>query len=379
MAGHLPDSYGRLASFAHRYAPGAAVYEQGASLDRFFVVLRGRLDFEVVAEDGDPEVVAQAWPGDVAGHVAAFTGRPTSATARASGESVVISVPVDRALEVFREAPEIAMLLIRSFAEPDRPRPAISEVEPPPEAAGDTGEVIRVPGEVDENFFFLDTATCPVDGVRFEFVRVRTRAVRPAARDSDFHVRYSSVDPTRYSVIVCPVCGYAAYLDDFESLDDEARVRLWSDREARAPFLARPLNGPRSVEDGVTVLDLAIRCYGLRNAGPAREAVLYHRRAWVERERGQAQAEAEWLRRAREAYRGAFEQDSRLTDDSALRAAYLVGDLSIRLDEPHEGAPWLETVIRRADAKSQSGLIRMSRDRLHDARVALRGGDRAAS
>lgn len=378
MSGHLPESYGRLASYAHRHASGAVVYEQGASLDRFFVVLRGRVDFEVVAESGETEIVAQAFPGDLAGHVAAFTGRPTSATARVFGESVILSVPVDRAIDAFREAPELAMLLIRSFAEPDRARQAPADVELPPVPVVD-GDVLRVQGEVNETFFFLDTVACPVDGTRFEFVRVRTRAVRPAARDTDFHVRYTSVDPTHYSVVVCPTCGYAAYLDDFDAIDEETRNRLWTDRAARLPLLGHQLTGSRTMQDAITVLDLAIRCYDLRGGGPSREAVLFHRRAWVEREAGNRAAEAEWLRRAREAYRGAFEQDSRLTDDSALRAAYLVGDISLRLDEPNEGAPWLETVIRRADSKTQSGLIRMARDRLHDARVQLRGGDRAAS
>lgn len=378
MSGHLPDSYGRLASYAHRHAAGVVVYEQGASLDRFFVVLRGRLDFEVVAESGDTEVVAQAFPGDLAGHVAAFTGRPTSASARASGESVILAVPVDRAIDAFREAPELALLLVRSFAEPDRPRQVPAEDDLPPASVVE-GDVLRVKGEVNEAFFFLDTVVCPVDGTHFEFVRVRTRAVRPTARDTDFHVRYTSVDPTRYSVVVCPSCGYASYLDDFGDVDEEIRGRLWADRAARLPLLGHPLSGERTTQDAVTVMDLAIRCYDLRGGGPSREAVLFHRRAWVEREAGNRVAEAEWLRRAREAYRGAFEQDSRLTDDSALRAAYLVGDISLRLDEPNEGAPWLETVIRRADSKTQSGLIRMARDRLHDARIQLRGGDRAAS
>jgi len=378
MSGHLPDSYGRLAPYAHRHASGAVVYEQGAALDRFFVVLRGRVDFEVVSESGDTEVVAEAYPGDLAGHVAAFTGRPTSATARTFGESVILAVPMDRAIDVFREAPELAMLLVRSFAEPDRPRQVPAEVELPPTPAVD-GNVLRVQGEVNEAFFFLDSVVCPVDGTHFEFVRVRTRAVRPAARDSDFHVRYTSVDPTHYSVVVCPTCGYAAYLDDFDAVDEETRGRLWADREARRPLLGHQLTGARTTADAITVLDLAIRCYEMRGGGPSREAVLFHRRAWVEREAGNRVAEAEWLRRARESYRGAFEQDTRLTDDSALRAAYLVGDISLRLDEPHEGAPWLETVIRRADSKTQSGLIRMARDRLHDARIQLRGGDRAAS
>ncbi len=383
MPGHLPDSYGRLASYAHRFAAGTAVYEQGSTLDRCFVVLRGRLDFEVVSESGDPEVVAHVPPGGVAGHVAAFTGRPTSAAARAATDSVILVIPVDRVLEVFREAPELALLLVRSFADPERARQTLDAVEdaddapaPEPAAPAAEAEVVRLPGEFDEALFFLDTTTCPVDGTRFEFLRVRTRAVRPASRDTDFHVRYSTVDPTRYSVVVCPGCGYAAYLDDFGSLDEEARARLWDDRGQRTAALQRSLDGVRDLADATAALDLAIHCYEQRQAGHARLAVLYHRRAWIDREQGAA-SEAGWLRRARDTYRRAYEQDSRITDDSALRAAYLVGDLSLRLGEVREGAPWLETVIRRGDSRAHSGLVRMARDRLYDARQQLRA-DRQA-
>jgi hypothetical protein len=119
------------------------------------------------------------------------------------------------------------------------------------------------------------------------------------------------------------------------------------------------------------------RCYDQRGAGPSRQAVLFHRRAWAERERGDEAAERSWLRRARDAYRAAFEQDTRLSEDAALRAAYLVGDLSLRLGETTSGASWLETVIRRANEKTQSGLLRMTRDRLHDARISLRDERRA--
>ena len=37
---------------------------------------------------------------------------------------------------------------------------------------------------------------------------LRTSGVRPESRDSDFRIVYASEDPTRYSIVVCPHCGY---------------------------------------------------------------------------------------------------------------------------------------------------------------------------
>ena len=54
-----------------------------------------------------------------------------------------------------------------------------------------------------------------------------------------------------------------------------------------------------------------------------------------------------------------------------MRVAYLIGDLSLRLDDPILGAQWLETAVRFPQAKQQSGLERQARDRLSDARKLL--------
>src|SRR5690606_26546085 len=101
------------------------------------------------------------------------------------------------------------------------------------------------------------TVVCPVSQTRFQFPRVRTRAVRPSHRDSDFFVRYQGVDPTKYGVVVCPSCAHAAYFDDFAKLEDDARAKLWDDREQRLALVAQPLNGMRSHADAVLALELA--------------------------------------------------------------------------------------------------------------------------
>lgn len=387
MPGPLPDSFRRLATFSSRLLPGTRLYDQGATPDRFYVVLRGEVLFEVLSEQGDPEVVARAQPGSFVGHIAAFSGRPTSASARVDRETVVLAIPLARLMEAIRDAPELAIQLIYEFA--GGPAPAVfgdlvgrdldAEDEPaaPSPMAGDDEDVVPVEGEVDAKLFFLDTATCPVSGTRFQFLRVRTRAVRPKERESDFHVRYEDVNPTWYGIVVCPECAYAAYQDDFESLDEPARARLWDEHALRSAMLERPLSGVRTLKDAVTALDLAIRCYEARGSSDSRRAVLQHRRGWLEREGGNPNAERPWLIRARESYERAFKDDKRLSEEAAARIAYLVGDLSERLGDLQSAAQWLETATRVAPTSS-AGIARTARDRLQDVRESIKR-ERAAS
>ena len=225
--------------------------------------------------------------------------------------------------------------------------------------------------EFDPDLFFVDTATCPVSGTEFQFLRVRTRAVRPRDRESDFHVRYQGINPTWYGVVICPGCAFAAYLDDFNSLEEHTRGVLWDDRDARVALAGGPLNGVREEGDAVTALELAIRCYELRGASDSRRAVLQQRRAWLERERGSGATERIWLTRARESFQRAFEADSRLSEEAAARIAYLVGDLSSRLGDLPGAAQWLETAVRVAPETS-AGIVRTARERLQDVRQQIK-------
>ena len=360
--GAEPGGLSRLARFVERVPGGTQIYHQGEIPERIVVVLRGRLQFEVVGEDGAVSVVGEAGPGQMAGHIAAVNVRPTSAAARAAEDTVLLAIPLDALADALADAPGLAAEL--STALQASGREGRANVAAARDAIG-----IPLPRLVDDQFFFVDHADCPVCGSAFEYLRIRTRGLRPAQRDSDLRVSYTTSDPTWYALMVCPACSYTAYHDDFDVLEAAERERLAAATEGRRAVAAKPLTGHRSAEDAELALELAMHCYALRHPNERRRAVLLHRRAWLARAKGDAQTELAWLERARDAYRDAYERDPDVSDEGALRAAYLIGDLTLRLGDPRGASRWLEICAKGA-AGDQSGLVRMARERLFDAREA---------
>ena len=389
MRSPLPNSYRLLLErFGVRVPAGGAVSEEGTVVDRFFVVLSGRVAVQVEDASGARSAAREGGPGSSVGVAAAMTGRPLFAGAVAIEASELLAIPVDEAEEAFRIAPELAVALLREFSWQDCeegqagppgavPTPvAPSAVDPEAQPAEpprieDAG-LVRLPvDEYDETSFFVDEATCPVSQTRFQYLRTRAGAVRPVSRDSDFRIAYRTIDPGLYAIGFCPGCSFAAYPDDFAAVTEQERAALVAAQPSRDVFGRPNLGGLRTPDGGVLALRLARACYDVRGAGPRRRAGLLHRQAWIERARGKVEAERTLLREAREAYIAAFEQDGDLSDAAAARAAYVIGDLALRLDDPLEAARWLESCVRMPELAEQRGLERLARDRLHEARELL--------
>ncbi len=241
-----------------------------------------------------------------------------------------------------------------------------------------TSDLVRLEGSFEEATFFVDEAECPVSGTHFQYLRTRAGAMHPTGRDSDFRIAYRDVDPTHYSVIVCPGCSFAAYPDDFGEVAQHERSALL-DAQAQRDVFGRPnLCGKRTLEAATLSLTLARHCYEVREFGPRMRAGLLHRQAWLERERGQHEAERRLLRDARAAYIEAFERDGDLSEAATVRATYVIGDLSLRLDDPLEAGRWIETCLRMPALTKQRGRDVMARERLSEARQLLERLDQAS-
>ena len=247
---------------------------------------------------------------------------------------------------------------------------------PAPEPPPDDDHTLEA--EFNAEWFFKDDTVCPACDATFDHLRVRVGAVRPIARASDFHSTYRTVDPLLYAVTVCPHCSFAAYAEEFGDVSAGERTALDEHRASRER-LGRPnLCGERDLDGAAAALDLAIACYEVRAAGDRRRAGLLHRRAWIERTRGDEAAERVFLQQAVGAYRAAFEADSTINDTAAVRAAYLIGDLYMRLDDLTEASRWLASCLEMG-GDGQSGIVRMAREQLHACRVRLEQRDKGAA
>lgn len=391
------EEHPALHRFRRELQAGATVYEQGTVLPEFFVLVSGRVVFEVLDALGARTTVGEVLAGGTFGLVSAFAGRPTSAAARTVTRTELLAVPVVEAVEAFGEVPELAVAIICQFAEerlaPPIAAPNLDEValepEPPSllplnvlmddeqEAAPVTAQAPVIAG-FNELWFFADDVQCPVCRNGFGYLRVRASAVRPAHRDTDFRIAYKTVDPSLYAVSVCPHCAYAAYVEDFTDVDAEERRALQATRAERQAQLTHPLVGERTVEDAVVSLRLALDCARVRGSGPRRIAGLLHRLAWQERTRGDVEAERALLQDAHAEYVRVYEQDPDIQDASAMRVAFLIGDLALRLGEIDEARRWLLECVSMKTAARQEGLLRMARERLDTARGAHGGLARSA-
>lgn len=375
------DGYSTLKRYCIELAADAVVYEQGVVPPYFYLLLAGRVVFEVADGLGGRSVVGEVQPGEPFGVVAAFSGRPTSAAARTAARCTVIAVPVNAAAEAFRTAPELSIALIRQLvrrplsshtaaADPDAIAAEEEHVafeELPPPATGHATPADTLAG-FNEAWFFKDETACPACQQPFAYLRVRASAVRPAGRDSDFRIIYRTVDPTVHAVTVCPSCAYASYEEEFGTLTAIERRAIAAQRDARVARMPAPLCGERTIDDAALSIDLALQCAQTRNLGWRRRAGLLHRRAWVERGRGDEAAERALLEQTRAAYLMVYEQDPDIQDASALRVAYLIGDLQLRLGDPVEARRWLMECIQMKGGREQEGLLRMARLRLEDIR-----------
>jgi uncharacterized protein (DUF2225 family) len=171
--------------------------------------------------------------------------------------------------------------------------------------------------------------------------------------------------------VVCPHCAYASYVEDFGDLSPAERRSVLASQSERKAMLSGNLCGERDYAAAALALHLAQECAEARGAGLRRRAGLLHRRAWIERARQDADTERTLIAQTRDAYMAVYEQDPDIQDASAMRVAYLIGDLTLRLGDAVAARRWFVECTRMPVADKQEGLVRMARMRLEDSKATM--------
>ncbi|MEW5815573.1 MAG: DUF2225 domain-containing protein [Spirochaetota bacterium] len=124
------------------------------------------------------------------------------------------------------------------------------------------------------SFFSKNAVGCPVCGANFFKEDLKTGRGRLIAGDlrKDFRrlyepsQKYGAVYPLIYPVMVCPVCYYATFPQDFTNITPDIKSRLEANTEQRAAsiktiFPELDFESPRTLKEGAASYYFAAYCY----------------------------------------------------------------------------------------------------------------------
>ncbi|GEM_PF-552972 len=376
--------------FGSSVKKGDVIFSVGDAADKFYVVMRGRVQLERAGQDA--QTVA---PGDLFGEVDLFTGRPRVSKATALDDSQLLGFTAETAIRLAEATPSFALVVIRKSCEqvvraesraaaaPAAATPAAAAAAAPSAAAPPAAETAQaaapeapagVAGQVGPvlsvdyaNALWKKDVKCPNCRTTFHAWNVRSQAINMTERDSDFMNHYTGVDPNWYAVWVCPNCNLAAYADDFASMQSVqvARVRPALEELKKADPTKYDFTYYRDGGLALRSYQLATAFYDGLRGGAEKCAGLYHRMAWVERVRGDSDQEKAYLAKASEWYEKAF-----TTSDAAKQGvlwAYLIAEIDMRLNKYEDAVKWFGTAASQPDFKAQPLLEKMVRDRWAEA------------
>ncbi len=147
------------------------------------------------------------------------------------------------------------------------------------------------------SFFSKNPLTCPVCNASFHKEEMLTGSGRLIAgnltqelrRLYEANKKYGEVHPLVYPVTVCSSCFYAAYPNDFDVIDEEAKQRLSENSEKRVATI-RPLfpelefAEPRGLKEGIAAYYFAVMCYDFmpKSVAPTiKQGISSLRAAWL--------------------------------------------------------------------------------------------------
>ncbi len=204
---------------------------------------------------------------------------------------------------------------------------------------------------------------CKVCGREFKTNKVRISKMRLVKRDSDFLNYYEGENPVKYSVFVCPHCGYAAMESKFNNINFAGREII--KKEITPKWNKRKFNGKRDIGTSIEAYKLALYNGELLDYDKLDLGNICIRIGWLYRIKGEEYHDEEirFISYARDLYKEAYYKEyleNSSMDEVTL--AYLVGELSRRLGENENALNWFNTVLTNPDIKDNSMLEKMARE-----------------
>jgi len=204
--------------------------------------------------------------------------------------------------------------------------------------------------------------TCPVCENEFSSMRVKTSALRPDKRDTDFCVFYKGQDPNHYAILVCPECGCSGFDSGFEDLTEDQKNQYRKNLKDR--WSPRDFGGPRTAAEALEAHLLALATYQVIGVKKSLMGKLCMRIAWIYRFQEDPK-EKVFLDFAVRNLTEAFSTE-RLDEDkeNELMILFLLGEMNRRIGNFTDASKWFSMLLADPEVKKRRHLEIRAREQM---------------
>ena len=137
------------------------------------------------------------------------------------------------------------------------------------------------PQHTEEEYILDKTFKCPVCGRDFKSKVMKAGKAKLVSQDMDLRPRYEFVDATKYDIIMCPKCGYAALTRYFETLAPSQEKRIRESVASKFGGMKPETESTYSYDAAKARFKLALVCTMVKQTKASELAYLMLRNGWL--------------------------------------------------------------------------------------------------
>ncbi len=220
----------------------------------------------------------------------------------------------------------------------------------------------------EETLLFDKKYTCPVCEIEFGSKTLRSGKVRMKSQDIDLRPVYTEMDPSKYEVITCPMCGYSVLTKYFAPLTkfqvDEIKSKI------TANFKKQKFGEKcYSYEEARLRYELAIASAMVKKAKNSEKAYLCLKMAWLvrgeterldpgapdyeEKKKKNEAEEKELLKKALDGFVLARQSETKIAGMDETTTDYLMAAVAMEVDEFDIAIRMISNIIASRTANSR--------------------------
>lgn len=185
---------------------------------------------------------------------------------------------------------------------------------------------------------------CPVCGNKFKVKSVKTKAYKMESKDSDFFIRYKSINPYFYDVWICQSCGYSSMKPDFYEINPK-QIDLVK-KNLTPKWNSRQYPDVCDVDTAIEKYKLSLITYYTIEAPSSKKALNFLKLAWMYRLKNDKSYENIFLQKSLNEFEHSFySEDLSNSYIDEYKMMYLIGELNRRLGKTDVALSWFGKVI----------------------------------